>query len=87
MKPQEIFDKLEVLAGRKSALLKELSASMALREFLPNLPTPTPIRMRSKHPHNRESYIVTIDGKEYKGTEIPDATWDHLETITKKRHA
>jgi len=67
---------LKELKQKQDDLLDDLTASMALEQFIPNVFENGVVKVKVKSRGNK--YTITIIGKDYDSSELPVVYWKHL---------
>ena len=67
---------LKELKQKQDALLDDLTASMALEQFIPNVFENGGVKVKVRSKGNK--YTITINDKEYDSNDLPVVYWKHL---------
>ena len=69
---------LKELKQKQDDLLDDLTASMALEQFIPNVFDNGGVKVKVRSQGNK--YTITINDKDYDSNELPIVYWKHLKS-------
>jgi len=69
---------LKEVKQKQDDLLDDLTASMALEEFIPSVFKDGSVKVKVRSKDNK--YTITINDKDYDSSELPVVYWKHLKS-------